>query len=374
MTSEVATRADLSQIRYAQCWEDADVLLRGLDVRPGDTCLSICSAGDNTLAILSEDPARVIAVDLSPAQIACLQLRMSAYRALEHSELLELIGSRPSDRRVELYQRCRSRGGLPSAAAEFWNARTQQIASGIGSAGKFESYFRLFRRWVLPFIHGRAVVNDLLRERAEDDRRRFYDDRWNTLRWRLLFRVFFSRFIMERLGRDPSFFKYVEGSVSDRILERARYALRELDPWVNPYLHWILTGTHGNALPLALRAEHFETIRARLDRVEIHLGSIESWLDSDKHRTVFDRFNLSDIFEYMSESSTETLLRRLASSSRVGGRLLYWNMLASRHRPESMRGVLEPLGELAADCFRADNAFFYSRLVIEEVRRGRDHG
>src|SRR5436189_3704298 len=97
--SEVAAKADFSGIRYAQCWEDADVLLAGLDVRPGDVCLSIASAGDNALALLTRDPVRVVALDLSPAQLACLELRVSAYRDLSHQELLELIGSRPSERR-----------------------------------------------------------------------------------------------------------------------------------------------------------------------------------------------------------------------------------------------------------------------------------
>src|SRR6476646_3842988 len=105
--SEGAANADFSDIRYAQCWEDADVLLEGLDVQPGDVCLSIASAGDNALALLTRDPARVVALDLSPAQLACLELRVGAYRNLAHGELLELIGSRPSDRRAALYARCR---------------------------------------------------------------------------------------------------------------------------------------------------------------------------------------------------------------------------------------------------------------------------
>ena len=83
------------------------MLLEGLDVRPGDVCLSIASAGDNTLALLSRDPGRVIAVDLSQAQLACLELRVAAYRELSHPELLELIGSTPSRRRDAHYRRCR---------------------------------------------------------------------------------------------------------------------------------------------------------------------------------------------------------------------------------------------------------------------------
>src|SRR6202795_4498641 len=105
MGSEIAAKADFGGVRYAQCWEDADILLEALAVRPGQVCVSIASAGDNALALLSRGPARVIALDLSPAQLACVELRVAAYRELQHEELLELIGSTPSRRRLRLYQR-----------------------------------------------------------------------------------------------------------------------------------------------------------------------------------------------------------------------------------------------------------------------------
>jgi len=369
MSTEVASHVDFSIIRYAQCWEDADALVAGLNIQPGARCLSIASAGDNSLALLTRDPAEVHAVDLSPAQIACLELRIAAYRALEHDELLELIGSRESLRRAELYLRCRDKGGLSSSAAQFWDARPTDVARGVGHAGKFESYFRLFRRRVVPLIHGSRTVAELLRTKSAEERRAFYDQTWNNRRWRWLFAVFFSRRVMGLLGRDPAFFRYVEGSVADRILERARHALRELDPATNPYLQWILLDRHATALPLALRPEHFDTIRARVDRVKWHVGSIESVLDSQPRGERFDAFNLSDIFEYMSEEQTELLLRRLVSASNPDARLFYWNMLAPRRRPESMRDVLEPLDDLAASLHASDKAFFYSRVVVERVVR-----
>lgn len=232
--SEAAANADFSAVRYAQCWEDADVLLEALDVQPGDVCLSIASAGDNALALLARSPAKVVALDLSPAQLACVALRVAAYRNLSHPELLELIGSRASDRRPVLYGRCQA--DLPPDARRFWDARPEQVAAGIGSVGKFEHYFAMFRRYVVPLVHSRKRVGRLLAGGTPGERRAFYDRHWHTLRWRLLFKVFFSRFVMGRLGRDPAFFKYVEGSVADRILARSRYALSELDPADNPYL------------------------------------------------------------------------------------------------------------------------------------------
>ena len=364
MRSEAAARADFSAIRYAQVWEDADILLEGLQVQPGDTCLSIASAGDNALALLTRNPARVVAVDLSAAQLACLALRVAAYRTLEHGELLELMGSRPSRRRAGLYQRCRQ--VLGEEPRRFWDARPDLIEAGMGGAGKFERYFAIFRTRVLPLVHGRAMVQALLQPRDRDEREAFYEARWNTWRWRLLFQLFFSRFMMGRLGRDPEFFKYVEGNVATAILARTRHALTELDPSRNPYVHWILTGTHGDELPCALRAENFAVIRANLDRLEWHRVSVEDYLHAAGDRTV-DRFNLSDLFEYVSVPAYHGMLEAIARCGRQGARVAYWNMLAPRRRPESMAGRLESLDGEAQRLHLADRAFFYSAFRIERV-------
>ena len=364
-TSEAAYHADFSAIRYAQCWEDADVLVEGLDVRPGDTCLSIGSAGDNALALLAEGAGRVIVLDLNPAQMACLKLRVAAYQRLTHPQLLELIGSRPSHRRRDLYQRCRPL--LDAEVRRFWDAHLAAIDAGIGGAGKFERYFAMFGRYILPLVHRRTTINRLLKGGDRQTRLFFYNREWDTLGWRLLFRLFFSRFVMGRLGRDPSFFRYVEGRVSDRILSRTRHALTELDPADNPYLHWILTGRHGATLPRALRFEHFDAISQNIDRLEYHLLSVEQYLGQAVDATI-DRFNLSDIFEYMSESNYHRLLERLCQAGRPGGRLAYWNMLAPRHRPAAMAHRLHPLTELAERLFFQDKAFFYNAFILEAIR------
>jgi S-adenosylmethionine-diacylglycerol 3-amino-3-carboxypropyl transferase len=363
MPSEAAQHADFSQIRYAQCWEDADILLEALAIQPGDLCLSIASAGDNALAMLSRNPERVIALDLSPAQLACLELRVAAYRELNHSEILILMGSRDGNHRQALYQRCRSQ--LSADAQYFWDGHGDAIDRGIGSAGKFERYFATFRQKILPLIHNQFRIHALLAPRTIEQRKQFYEQEWNTWRWQLLFRIFFSRFVMGRSGRDPSFFKYVEGSVADRILRRTQYALTTLDPAENPYLQWILTGQH-QALPYALRPEHFETIRANLDRLEWHCLSIEDYLEQAGENAI-DRYNLSDIFEYLSPQNYRLLLEKIIHSGRKGGRLAYWNMLAPRSRPAELAEYLLPLTDLAQRLHAQDKAFFYSAFIVEEM-------
>lgn len=364
MKSEAAANADFTRIRYAQCWEDADILLEALNIQPGDTCLSICSAGDNSLAMLARDPARVIALDLSRTQLACLELRVAAYRTLKHHELLELIGATQSLQRAALYLRCRDQ--LATETRQFWDQHPEYIEAGIGTCGKFENYFRLFRSRILPLVHARRTAMQLLAGGDLQQRQTFYTARWDTWRWRLLFKLFFSRHVMGRFGRDPAFFKYVEGSVADRILARARHALTELNPAENPYLQWIVAGRFTTALPFALRPENFEPIRRNLHKLEWHHAPIESLLDQLGPRAVH-RFNLSDIFEYMSLENYRQLLGRIVTASAPGARLAYWNMLAPRSRPEAMKDRLIPQTDLARRLHQADRAFFYSAFIVEEV-------
>lgn len=173
--------------------------------------------------------------------------------------------------------------------------------------------------------------------------------------------------MMGRLGRDPAFFNYVEGAVSERILSRARHALRNLNPAQNPYLHWILTGTHGEVLPHALRADNFDTIRKNIDRFEWRLGTLETVLEAEGANSI-DRLNLSDIFEYMSQNVTNAVLEQIILATRSGGRLAYWNMLAPRCSPPQWDNRIKRLKDLGDDLLLKDKACFYSAFVVEEVQ------
>lgn len=363
--SEIAARASFDLIRYAQVWEDADVLLAGLRLKSGDTAVSIASAGDNVMALLTADPKRVIAIDLSQAQINCVELRRGAYRALDYQGLLELMGSRPSSRREALFERALS--AIPAHVRNegFWHARRADVlAHGLGDIGKFEQYFRIFRTRVLPLVHSSRTIERLFKPRTPDERARYFDRRWNSLRWRMLLQLFFSRTVMGRLGRDPSFFTFAEGSLAAQVAAKTRQALTDQDPRQNPYLAWILTGTHREALPLALRPEHFDTIRDRLDRIELLCAPIETFVRSGEK---VDAFNLSDIFEYMSEPAFVTLYGELLKAANPGARLVYWNMMVPRAIPAAFRARAQRNLPLEQRLKPVDKAFFYSDLVIAEV-------
>jgi S-adenosylmethionine-diacylglycerol 3-amino-3-carboxypropyl transferase len=363
-TGGVEERADFDFVRYANCWEDAHVLCEALAPLEGARVISIASGGCNSFALAAEG-AHVVAADLSFAQLACVELRRAAFRRLDHPGVLRFFGVHADPDRLGTFARLAA--DLPPRTRAFWEANPALVAGGIIHCGKFERYFQLFRRWVLPLIHRRRTIARLLEEKTREERHRFYEERWNTRRWRLVFRMFFGRFAMGRLGRDPEFFRYVEGSVADRILKRARHALTELPTHQNPYLEYIIRGNYGSSLPRYLQPERFEAVRAGLDRIVLHEGPVEEAAQVHDPGGGFDRFNLSDIFEYVDAETGHRIYRDLVEPARPGARFAYWHMLVPRSSPPDLAPRLKHLEELSRRLFLQDLAFFYSAFVVEEL-------
>lgn len=364
--ADIRNRASFDFIRYSNCWEDADLLLRGLNPKPGARLLSIASAGDNSFSLLTCDPELVVAVDLNPSQLALVELKRSAFRRLAYEETLGFLGfaTQGTKNRLEIYRSLREE--LSAGAREFWEANGELLERGVISVGKFERYFSIFRKNILPLVHSRKDVKGLLARKSLDEQERFYDKEWDTWRWRAMFRIFFSRFVMGRLGRDPELFRYVEGSVADRILSRTRHALTAIPVHSNPYVRYILDGEFGDALPHYMRRENYEKIRGNMGALQLLLGTTDDAVRSAAHR--YDGMNLSDIFEYMTEAETKEIGTRLAEACADEGRILYWNMLAPRSLAKIMPERLHRLDALSDQLFLEDRAFFYQALHIDEAQ------
>jgi len=366
--ADAPDQAVFDRIRYAQCWEDPALLERGLALGPDDDVLSVLSGGCNTLALALQEPASVTAVDLSAPQLAVMDLKVAGIRGLEYGDFLELIGAYPSTRRADLYRAVRPT--LDGASAAFWDAHGDVLERGVLGAGKFEGYFRLFRERVLPLIHRRRTIERLLALRTLEEQRAFYAEQWDTRLWRGVFRVFFGRRVMGWLGRDPSFFRHVEGgSVGEAILRRARHGLTEVPLADNHFLEFILTGRYADPgrSHAYLSEEGFTRLKGGLlDRIRVVHADLWEFL-ADQPDGAYSAFNLSDVFEYVSADVYEDALQQLLRVARPGARLAYWNMMVPRSRPGTLADRLEPDADLAEELHRQDRAFFYGAFVLERV-------
>jgi len=356
--AQIESNARFDFIRYANCWEDADILLEGLSIKPGDKCLSICSAGDNSLSMLVHQPELVIAIDLNPSQLACLELRIAAFKELEYEELLGFLGISDNKNRVKTYELMKS--SMSADSRRFWDNNISKIENGIIYEGKFENYFRLFRSYILPMMHRKKTVEQLVKHKSIEDQILFYEKTWNNINWRLLFKVFFGRFVMGRLGRDPEFFKYVEDNVGESILKRTQHAFTLIPTYSNPYLNFIMTGEFKpHALPFYLRQHNFSKIKTNIHQIKPHLGNIQSLKKPDSG---FDAFNLSDIFEYMNINEFKEELNCIISIASKKARIAYWNMLSDRTIPQDIAISMD--SHLSETLFLKDKAWFYKRFIV----------
>ena len=360
-----------SALLYSQCWEDVDVARTALNIRPGDTVVAIAAAGDNVLALLQDDPRQVLAVDVNAAQSALLELKRAAVGNFADATALDaFLGAAPSSTRTAGYENIRPR--LTPPALRYWDANLPMIEAGVIHTGRFERYVAHFRRAVLPFVPGRRAVRDMLVATDLEAQRRTYRERWNSRRWRMLFRVFFSQALLRRFGRDPAFFAHCEiDDVGAHYLARAEHALTNVPIRTNPYLTYMLSGRFGGGRqrPDYLRPEAQPVIRQRIDRIALETASLDAVLRALPSRSV-GAFYLSDIFELSSAEDYATSLAEIARVGRVGARICYWNNLVRRGRPEALAGELDSHADEARSLHLRDRAFLYSRLVIESVRGG----
>lgn len=363
MEMEGCQSSNLGKIKFGSVWEDGDILCDALAPSAAEgRILSVASAGDNVLALLTIDPYEIVAADKCPAQLACLELRMSAFRHLDYFALLTFMGVTEGHDRLETYQDLK--GDLSDQARAFWDAHPEEIAGGIIHAGKFERWVRAFGRNVLPWIESKTKRDALFVPRSHNERIAFYENEWDCFLWRMLFRLIFSRLVTGKSGKNPQFFDHIEGDNSYRILRRTKHAMTELPTHTNPYLNYIIRGNYTlEALPRYLRPEHKETIASRLDRIKIICSPIEN-AGTGK----FDGFNLADMFEYMTPGDYKNCYEMLFSQANPQGRLVYWNLLEPHHVPESLEDKINPLPEMSEVLHWRDKAWFYQALHIDEVK------
>jgi len=383
LKSEVKeNRVDFSLIRYSQCWEDTEVLLESLNIQENDICFGILSAGDNVFSMLAENPKKVVALDISFPQIALAKLKKEVFNSLSYEEMLEFMGVMKSDKRVETYDRIRE--NLDKEVKEYWDFNKEAIEKGIIHTGKFEKFFKIFREKILPFVHSKKRVEKLLEKKSMQERMEYYDNHWNNFRWKLMFKLFFSKYIVGKLGRDKEFFRYAEKNISEEMKERSRYALCQLNPYENPYINYILTGNYRkDCLPYFLRKENFDKIRKNLHKVEILQSSVEEYLDQIDFK--IDKFNLSDIFEYMSAENYSKLMEKIYDNAEDNALLAYWNLIVERNsekldykktdseiavtgKEKNVNGrKYERMKELDRKLHEKDMTFFYTDFVVEKV-------
>jgi S-adenosylmethionine-diacylglycerol 3-amino-3-carboxypropyl transferase len=306
-------------------------------------------------------PKEVVAVDLNPAQLACLELRVAAFQRLPYEDLLGFLGVQAASDRQAAYKTLRSK--LSAHARDFWDSQAAAIEAGIVHAGKLEAFLQRYRRILSRWIHSPERTLQLLAPKTAPARKKFYAERWNSWAWRLLNRLAFSRSVMGALGRDPEFFLHANPDVTSGPSRRLEQMLAKEPLQSNPYLRYQLTGNYAKgALPRYLRPEHFALIRRLSPRIKLFLGPAQ---DAPGR---FHAFNLSNIFEYMDAGQHARVYGQLLDKAQPGARLAYWNLHVLRDCPAQEKKRVRPLKALAGRLHARDQYWAYRSFHVDGVK------
>jgi len=318
---------------YAQIWEDPDVDMDALQIRPDSRVVAIASGGCNVLSYLVANPESITAVDLNTAHIALNKLKLAAAQGLpEHAAFHRFFAQADSPANIAAY-----RGHLAPMLDEptrrYWEGRDLIGRRRIGGFSK-----GIYKRGLLGNFIGvahllaklyRIDLAQILAAPTQEAQRAVFE--------RELAPVFDKRFVrwltdqpaaLFGLGIPPAQFDALAGDQPMAQVLRRRLEKLACDfPVEDNYFAW-QAFARGYArdgsgpLPPYLQSGNWDAVRARAGRVTVLHANFTEHLATlpDASR---DRYVLLDAQDWMSDAQLNALWQQITRTARPGARVLF---------------------------------------------------
>lgn len=364
---------------YPQIWEDPVVDMEALRIGPGDNVVCIASGGCNVLSYLTAGPNSITAVDLSPAHVALVRLKLAAARGLpDHASFFNFFGRADLPSNIRVYDEHLA-PQLDPLTRSYWESRAMgrrrisMFARGFyrfGLLGRFIGAVHLLARL------GRIDFQPLLAAHSLDDQRRYFEESIAPA-----FDLPIVRFLARRraslfgLGIPPAQYDKLAadggGDVIPVLRERIRKLLCDFPVQQNYFAWQACCRAHAargsSSVPPYLEARNFELVRAGADRVRVLNRSLTEFLAIEpagsKHC-----FSLLDAQDWMTDHQLNALWREITRTSAPGARVIFRtggaaDILPGRVAPGVLgRWAYDPAGSAAG--FAADRSAIYGGFHI----------
>jgi S-adenosylmethionine-diacylglycerol 3-amino-3-carboxypropyl transferase len=316
---------------YAQIWEDPVADMAALDIRPTDRMVCIASGGCNVMSYLTARPETITAVDLSPAHVALLRLKLAAAQHLpDHAAFYSLFGQADQPGNAALFDRWIAPRLDPETRA-FWQARR-----GLGR--RIDLFGRNFYRFGVlgRFIGAAHLVARLagvdfrpyLAATTLEEQRAWFDAVIVPLFDRPTVRFLARRrATLFGLGIPPAQFDKLaaDGEIVVVLRERLRKLLCDY-PLNETYFAWQALhrgyAPGGGAVPPYLEARHFEVVRSLAGRVlPINAGLTDHLTGLPAGSR--DTYVLLDAQDWMDDAQLNALWRQIDRTAAPGARVLF---------------------------------------------------
>lgn len=319
---------------YTQIWEDPEADLAALQLAPGATVVTISSGGCNALSYLTADPARVIAVDLNPAHLALLKLKLAGLQALpDYAAFWQFFGAADRAENAALYLG-HLRGRLDDEARDFWDGRDLQFRR------RADYFTRGFYRHgtlggFIGFAHGMARLfgidlGALIEPARNQEERRQALERiaafFRSGPMRLLAR---SPALLFSLGIPPRQRELLAGPGGDLagVLHQRFLKLATGFPPEENYFAWQALarrypGPGNHCLPPYLKESEFVSMRTRAHRIEPLQANMKCFLEEAAPKSV-NALVLLDAQDWMDDAEIAALWQAIDHAGAEDIRIIF---------------------------------------------------
>ena len=319
---------------YPQIWEDPVADMAALQLERGESIVCIASGGCNVMSYLTAHPRSITAVDLSPAHVALLKLKIAAAFTLpDHATFYNFFGRADRAGNSAIYDRLIA-PALDADSRGFWEAR----AYGRRRISMFErGFYRygLLGRFI-GAVHlvariGGVDFRPLLAAQTLEDQKAFFD-----IRIAPLFDKPLVRFLARRraslfgLGIPPAQYEKLASDAGGDVIPVLRERTRKLIcdfPITENYFAWQAfnrgySRAEAGSVPPYLARENFDTLRNAASRVRVLNRSLTEHL-SDERAASRDCFVLLDAQDWMNDAQLNALWDQITRTAAPGARVLF---------------------------------------------------
>jgi S-adenosylmethionine-diacylglycerol 3-amino-3-carboxypropyl transferase len=362
---------------YNTCWEDPRIDRALLRLDADSRVVMITSAGCNALEYLLDDPAEIHAVDLNPRQNALFELKRAMLRHSDHARLWSLFGEGADARHAAIYGEVR--GAMPAEAAAYWDRRIRYFDPG----GRRNSFYYHggsgFAAHLLRAVLGggatrRRLLQELLEAPDLASQRRVFAELEPAVWGRMARWLVRQPMLMALLGVPRPQIRLIEeshpGGLGGYVRDKLRRVMTELPIRENYFWRVYLNGRYSpQCCPAYLRPKHFETLAARVIRVQTHTTSLTSHLR--RHPGPYSHFVLLDHQDWLAAHDPAALLEEweaIVASAAPGAKVLMRSAgLDLSFVPAAVRSRLTLRPDLAEPLHATDRVGTYGSLHLAEI-------
>ncbi|ACB96611.1 DUF3419 family protein [Beijerinckia indica] len=325
---------------YPQIWEDPQVDMEALAIRPDDHIVTIASGGCNVLSYLTANPRKITAVDLNGAHIALNRLKLAGLAHLpDHAAFFAFFGEADKSANATAYRE-KIRPYLDLESRAYWDSRGPMGRKRIDN---FTDNF--YRHGLLGcFIGGAHRLarlygcdpRKIVTAKDRNEQRELFDTLFAPL-----FEKTFIRWLLRQpaslygLGIPPSQYKALSGdlpggSMADVVKERLRRLTCDFDLESN-YFAWQAfarsyppkaQAIKQACLPPYLMPDSFDALHTRVDRVDVRHESMTVFLRTRPAQNL-DCYVLLDAQDWMNDEDLTALWGEILRTARPGARIIF---------------------------------------------------